>query len=379
MRYLLADHLGSTSIVTNETGAVVDQQGYDAWGDRRVATGTSAGADDPTNIIRPTSTSRGFTGHEQLDQGRLGLVHMNARIYDPTLGRFISGDPTVPKVYNSQTLNRYSYVLNSPLDATDPTGYRPLTYTGDVTFGFLEKPDLAHAANGDSGYPIPLTTTIGQPVQAADSANKVNGDSGISTVVVSGKRLYPAITMSSYYDFSSYITAITLQPAKKTTTQVIHETRVQNYRHVILRPLSSGRVESQVPDLLLLLMGIPGEGELTSLAMTRVASGFEVDGLIYRSASGTAQSMTPRLIDINGLSAATTLESKALSGKIQIIDTSRLKDLCAVCDNPVTGHVSIFPRDMGSMPGWIKSRGGSEIHPLTQELMNAIVGSTRKP
>jgi RHS repeat-associated protein len=99
--------------------------------------------------------------------------------------------------------------------------------------------------------------------------------------------------------------------------------------------------------------------------------------LIYRSASGTPTSMTPRAVDLKGLSAANSVEN-ALAGKNQIIDASKLQNLCAVCDNAATGHVSIAPKDMSQMPGWINSRGGSEIHPLTQELMDAVTGIFKK-
>jgi hypothetical protein len=48
---------------------------------------------------------------------------MNGRIYDPTLGRFLQADPHIQAPKNSQSLNRYSYVLNNPLSYTDPSGY----------------------------------------------------------------------------------------------------------------------------------------------------------------------------------------------------------------------------------------------------------------
>jgi hypothetical protein len=50
---------------------------------------------------------------------------MNGRVYDPTLGRFISADPTVPDPFNSQSYDRYSYVYNNPLASTDPSGFGP--------------------------------------------------------------------------------------------------------------------------------------------------------------------------------------------------------------------------------------------------------------
>lgn len=127
VKYLIPDHLGSTSVVTDATGAIVDNQAFDPWGDRRVATGSTAGAADPTNLIQPTSTTRGYTGHEQLDQGNMGLTHMNGRVYDPTLGRFISADPNIQAPFNTQSFSRFSYVMNGPLNATDPTGFEAET------------------------------------------------------------------------------------------------------------------------------------------------------------------------------------------------------------------------------------------------------------
>ncbi|WKD50594.1 RHS repeat domain-containing protein [Microbulbifer spongiae] len=67
------------------------------------------------------TSKRGYTGHEHLD--RTGLIHMNGRIYDPTLGRFLSPDPIVQAPTYSQSWNRYSYVLNNPMSLVDPTGY----------------------------------------------------------------------------------------------------------------------------------------------------------------------------------------------------------------------------------------------------------------
>jgi len=55
--------------------------------------------------------------------GCSGIIHMNGRIYDPTLGRFLQADPFIQAPDNSQSYNRYSYVLNNPLSYTDPSGY----------------------------------------------------------------------------------------------------------------------------------------------------------------------------------------------------------------------------------------------------------------
>lgn len=49
---------------------------------------------------------------------------MNGRVYDPVLGRFLSADPFVQDFSDSQAFNRYSYCINNPLNATDPSGFK---------------------------------------------------------------------------------------------------------------------------------------------------------------------------------------------------------------------------------------------------------------
>jgi RHS repeat-associated protein len=114
-RYFYQDHLGSVELVTDQTGAVVERLSYDGWGKRRNADGT-----DATSPITALDT-RGFTDHEMMDN--LQLVNMNGRLYDPSLGRFLSADPQIQSPDNLQNFNRYSYVLNNPLSMRDPTGF----------------------------------------------------------------------------------------------------------------------------------------------------------------------------------------------------------------------------------------------------------------
>lgn len=116
--FLLTDHLGSVDAIADAAGHPVQKMSFDAWGKRRQTSWRAAAADPwfDTSI-----TARGFTGHEMIDT--VGLVHMNGRVYDPELARFVSADPFVQDATNSQSLNRYAYVLNNPLSMTDPTGF----------------------------------------------------------------------------------------------------------------------------------------------------------------------------------------------------------------------------------------------------------------
>ena len=119
-RYLHRDNLGSIDTITDGRGNIVERMSYEAFGARRA--GNWRSADDPlAGIILPAFTNRGFTGHEHVDE--MGLIHMNGRVYDPGLGRFLSADPNIQSPYSSQSYNRYSYVLNNPLKYTDPSGF----------------------------------------------------------------------------------------------------------------------------------------------------------------------------------------------------------------------------------------------------------------
>jgi RHS repeat-associated protein len=115
--YLHKDHLGSVVATTDANGGLLERLSYDAFGKRRNA--NWQGSPSTTTF----STSLGYTGHEHLDA--VGLIHMNGRVYDPSIGRFISADPFVPDPTYSQSHNRYSYVYNNPLRYTDPSGYSP--------------------------------------------------------------------------------------------------------------------------------------------------------------------------------------------------------------------------------------------------------------
>lgn len=120
-RYLHKDHLGSVDVITSETGSVVQRLSYDAFGQRRNAAAWSGALSisDWTSIA--AITHRGFTFHEELDN--VDLIHMNGRVYDANIGRFISADPLIQAPLMSQSFNRYSYVINNPLSLVDPSGY----------------------------------------------------------------------------------------------------------------------------------------------------------------------------------------------------------------------------------------------------------------
>jgi len=88
---------------------------FDAWGNIITV------QDGAGNVLAGlTVLDRGYTGHEHLQS--VGLINMNARLYDPMLHRFLQVDNYIQDPTNTQNYNQYGYVLNNPLLYTDPSG-----------------------------------------------------------------------------------------------------------------------------------------------------------------------------------------------------------------------------------------------------------------
>ena len=103
----------------------MQEMAYDPWGQRRTVSSPtplslSTLQSSYFKVAKPV-TQRGFTGHEMIDE--VGIIHMNGRIYDAKLGRFMQADPIIQDPTSIASLNRYSYCANNPLNATDPSGF----------------------------------------------------------------------------------------------------------------------------------------------------------------------------------------------------------------------------------------------------------------
>jgi RHS repeat-associated protein len=130
-----SDHLGSTSVLSDADGLRVEgsEVVYAPFGEVRIGEQTEL-------------TDFGFTG-QRLDESTGGLMYYGARYYLPSLRRFISADTIVPGAGNPQNLNRYSYVLNNPVNLIDPTGHRPPTEEEEQWWGM----EGHHTGGGGDG------------------------------------------------------------------------------------------------------------------------------------------------------------------------------------------------------------------------------------
>ena len=109
--YLHPDHLGSPQVGTNEAGSIAFNEYYTPFGEA---------------LLNPAANDNqsGFTGH--IKDKSTGLNYMQARYYDPNIGRFLSIDPvTFLDTGNPGMFNRYAYTYNNPVNLVDPFGMKP--------------------------------------------------------------------------------------------------------------------------------------------------------------------------------------------------------------------------------------------------------------
>lgn len=155
--YQHTDILGTPVLETDEAGQVVSRSVYDPFGKR--LGGEKAGI--------------GYTGHLQDED--LGLTYMQARYYDPMIGRFYSNDPVgamehIASGNSVHGFNRFTYANNSPYKYVDPDGEFAIQLTaifvGTVIGGaaeFMNNPDATLSSIGRSavvGGAIGLATSL---------------------------------------------------------------------------------------------------------------------------------------------------------------------------------------------------------------------------
>jgi len=103
-KYYHPDHLGSTSLITNSTGQIIEETFYLPFGD----------------VLEGGDESR--YGYNSKEKDGTGLNYYGARYYKSTQGQFVQADSIIMNIYEPQTLNHYTYVLNNPYKYIDPNG-----------------------------------------------------------------------------------------------------------------------------------------------------------------------------------------------------------------------------------------------------------------
>jgi len=158
VRHFALDHLGSVRVVSDGSGALLEQRSYEPYGH---------------NPIAPQlDERRQWAGHER-DLGDLSspeddLDYMQARFYSATLGRFLSFDPVGGNAPWPQTWNRYGYALGNPLKYVDPLGLMQCLKTGNDSVGCSDEV-IVTPGEGAGGLP-PTSSAIEYAIAMAEFA-----------------------------------------------------------------------------------------------------------------------------------------------------------------------------------------------------------------
>jgi len=115
VHYLHRDYLGSILAISDSSGAVVEERQFGAWGEVDFFKKNGQEADFSESIL-----PRGFTGHEHFSE--IALIHMNGRMYDPQLRRFLSPDNNIIDPFDTRSFDRFAYGFHNPLMNSDPSG-----------------------------------------------------------------------------------------------------------------------------------------------------------------------------------------------------------------------------------------------------------------
>ncbi|WP_228461094.1 RHS repeat-associated core domain-containing protein [Chryseobacterium defluvii] len=151
-KFLHKDYLGSILAISNEAGDALEIRHYDAWGNfTHLKTGNNPVLVGQDAIANATLLiDRGYTSHEHLLD--VALIHMNGRLYDPLLRRFLNADENISDPENTQSYNKYGYVTNNPLIGWDRNGEDPISIGTAIVIGLII---------GGASYTLAVLVTTG--------------------------------------------------------------------------------------------------------------------------------------------------------------------------------------------------------------------------
>ncbi|MDR6405866.1 MULTISPECIES: SpvB/TcaC N-terminal domain-containing protein [Chryseobacterium] len=152
--YLHRDNLGSILAISKADGSVVEKRFFDAWGNlKALFTGSGVLITDTQELASGNMfLDRGYTGHEHL--WKVGLINMNARLYDPVMRKFLSPDNLVQDPANTQSYDRFGYAYNNPLLYVDIDGNEPITLGLAIVIGVAVAITTKVIINAIDGVPV---------------------------------------------------------------------------------------------------------------------------------------------------------------------------------------------------------------------------------
>ena len=261
--------MGDVVGLLDNSGALVVEYKYDAWGKPIATTGSLAATLGKRNPFR----YRGYIYDEETE-----LYYLRSRYYNPLVGRFVNADVFVGIANRMLSHNQYAYASNSPVCRTDASGYYP------------------------SGYYIQQVKDQAAVISAAD------GPLPFADMLVVGL-LGSALLLEGVNYLANSWSSSRTSTKSKTKTQDEQKT------------------------------------------------------YIYRKATGTAKSLTPRTVDTNGLSFTTVQPTSGKYFRTTIEKVNASGVLIATFDPLNPTHVLINPVDLSTLQDWIDSRETADTNP----------------
>jgi len=172
IKYVATDHIGSPRAITDKFGAVLSRRDFLPFGEELFADGSIRTTGNKYSVSSDGSIRRGFTTYAK--DPETGLDFAEARYYNKQFGRFTSVDPLLSsgKASNPQSFNRYSYVVNNPIEHTDSSGLQMGSYTGTIYFnpnGPNGGPAFGSAGYARANPQLGLKPYEGRPIEVVAS------------------------------------------------------------------------------------------------------------------------------------------------------------------------------------------------------------------
>jgi RHS repeat-associated protein len=185
VNYYVADHLGSSHVVTNSSGTILDDSDFYPYGGER-------------SYASSSGNTRKFTGKERDSES--GLDDFAARFYTSNYGRFLSPDESKYAIASDpQSWNLYGYVANNPINSVDPTGHAPESFgrheplpmdhgsgslDGGASSGFSQESSV-NSGTGSSGDLYGVDQMIDGVFQPREIVRAASANDAIAQVIAS--------------------------------------------------------------------------------------------------------------------------------------------------------------------------------------------------
>ena len=322
------DHIGSIAVITDVNGNVVERNSYDAWGRRRInADWTTYETANTTHLV-----DRGYTMHEHLSD--FGIINMNARLYDPIIGRMFSPDMMLSDPSYSQDYNKYTYARNNPIRYTDPTGnivlntFEVVAYhsfsnhgSGQYKMSLLEEYN-AGAADGhyyNSNYIEPRNENY---IANANRSNQINSFLSIGrSRIDQGSKVNLKVNENDIASLNRVYQSFVIIPPRELNLDVSFNTEVNMLQYAI--PTIDNSIIG-VYNLAEEISEAQGGGGTTGVLTFPSLANHYISGGVnnYYLTKGTFNSLINELSSANRINYNTMISSPGVKGLYQIdVDT----------------------------------------------------------